>query len=417
MGLTMAEKVFSRKLGKTVKAGEYVNVAVDRVMCHEAFFLSASKLLEFQINKVVNPDNIIVILDHYMPAPDERTAKVHALIRQQVKELGIKHFYDGKEGICHQVMIEKGHAKPGDLIVGTDSHTCTYGGVGAASTGIGTSEAALVLATGELWFKVPETVRILIKGKLSDHVSAKDVSLFISKKLGTDFAQYRSIEFCGQTMEDFSIASRLVLSNMSIEYGAKFGFAPVDQKTFAYFNSIGINNIDSFGPDKNAVYEIKVDLDVSNLEPMVALPHSIDNVKPTRKISDQPIHQAFLGSCTNGRLEDLEAAARILKGQKIATSVRLLVYPASRKVYRQAIDKGFIQILSDAGGIICPPSCGPCFGNHGGILAPDEVCVSSTNRNFCGRMGSSKAQVFLSSPATVAASALTGKITDPREVS
>jgi len=417
MGLTMVEKVFSKKSGKAVKAGEYINVAVDKMMCHEAFFLSASKLLEFDIDKVVNPDNIIVVLDHYMPAPDERTAKVHAIIRQQVKKLGIKHFYDGQEGICHQVMIENGHAKPGELIVGTDSHTCTYGGVGSAATGIGASEAALVLATGELWFKVPETVRISINGKLPDHVSAKDVSLFISKKMGTNFAQYRSIEFCGQTMEDFSIASRLVLSNMAIEYGAKFGFSHADQKTSAYMNSIGMEDVESFGPDKDAVYETQIDLDVSNLEPMVALPHSIENVKPAGEILDQPIHQAFLGSCTNGRLEDLRAAASILKGHRLADGVRLLVYPASRKVYRQGMDEGLIQILSDAGGIICPPSCGPCFGNHGGILAPGEVCISSTNRNFCGRMGSSKAQIFLASPATVAASALTGKITDPREVS
>jgi homoaconitate hydratase family protein len=314
-------------------------------------------------------------------------------------------------------MIEEGYVRPGDLIVGTDSHTCTYGAMGAAAAGIGRSEMAYVLATGELWFRVPQSVRIQLKGRLSSMVSAKDVSLAIAGQLGTEFAQYRSIEFMGELAEAFSMDSRIVLSNMSIEFGAKFGFFYADEKTVSYLETCGVENLQTLYADEDADYEQNYEIDVDYLEPLIALPHSVGNVRPVSDVVGETIHQCFLGSCTNGRLEDLRVAAKILKGKKISSCVRFLVYPASRRIMSQAIEEGWIQILGDAGAIICPPSCGPCFGNHGGILSAGESCISSTNRNFKGRMGSADAKVYLASPATVAASAWKGVITDPREVS
>lgn len=415
MSKTIAEKIFSYKAGKDVRAGDYVVVPVDRAMCHEAFLFSCSKLIESGIVEVWDPEKVVVIMDHYVPPPSIRMAEGFAKIRKMAMQYGIVHYYGEREGICHQVMVEKGHVKPGELIVGADSHTCTYGALAAAGTGIGTSEMALVLATGELWFQVPQSILIRLYGTMPNKVSAKDICLTIAGRFGTEFAQYCSIEFGGELVKDLSVASRMVLSNMAIEFGAKFGLFAVDDVTLAYLKSIGVGNVKIIGPDEGAEYAHSYDLDVTNLEPMVALPHSVENVKPVREISGRPIQQVMLGSCTNGRLEDLEAAAEIMKGKQVAPSVRMYVYPASRQVSSEAMEKGFIQILSSAGAIICPPSCGPCFGSHGGLLASGESCISTTNRNFKGRMGSPEANVYLASPATVAASALTGCITDPRE--
>jgi 3-isopropylmalate/(R)-2-methylmalate dehydratase large subunit len=416
MGMTMAEKIFSRRSGEKVKAGDYVVVPVDKAMCHEGFLLSGIKLATAGIDKIWDPGRVVVIIDHYVPSPNVGMAEGHAQIRKMVTKFGISHFYGEREGICHQVMVEKGHVKPGELIVGTDSHTGTYGALGAGATGIGTSEMAYVLATGDLWFQVPYSIRVKMRGILPDMVSAKDVSLALAGQFGTEFAQYRSIEFVGDLLNNLSISARMVLSNMSIEFGAKFGLFPVDDITLGYLKSVGIEDAQHFGPDEDAEYEKEYELAVSNLEPLVALPHSVGNVQPVRTIAGEPVHQAMLGSCTNGRLEDLKAAADILKGRQVASSVRMYVYPASRRVFNEAMDEGIIQTLSQAGAIICPPSCGPCFGSHGGLLASGEVCISSTNRNFKGRMGSPDSQVYLASPATVAASAIYGRITDPREV-
>jgi len=416
MGQTMAEKVFSCRTGGDVRAGDYVVVPVNMAMCHEGFLMSSAKLIANGITRIWDPEKVVVIMDHYVPSPNIGMAEGHAQIRKMVQQFGITHFYGEREGICHQVMVEKGHVLPGDLIVGTDSHTGTYGALGAAATGIGTSEMAYVLATGELWFQVPYSLRVKLNGTLPEMVSAKDVSLELAGRFGTEFAQYRSIEFTGELVEDLSIASRLVLSNMSIEVGAKFGMFRVDDVTLAYLKSVGIDDAQVFGPDDDAVYENEYELDVDGLEPLAALPHSVGNVKPVREIAGEPIQQAMLGSCTNGRLEDLRAAADIIKGHQVASSVRMYVYPASREVFGKAMDEGIIQVLSKAGAIICPPSCGPCFGSHGGLLASGESCISSTNRNFKGRMGSPEANVYLASPATVAASAINGRITDPREV-
>jgi 3-isopropylmalate/(R)-2-methylmalate dehydratase large subunit len=415
MGQTMAEKVFARKTGRNVRPAEYISADPDKLMCHEAFSAVASKLIDSKISKLWDPDRVVIIFDHYVPSSSQRMAAAQSKIRTLVEQFGISNFYGEREGICHQVMIETGHVRPGDLILGADSHTCTYGALGAAACGIGTSEMAYVLATGELWFQVPYSIRIRLVGKLPFMVSAKDVSLELSGRFGTEFAQYRSIEFVGEVAEQFSIASRLVLSNMASEFGAKFGLFPADEKTVAYLQSLGMQDVMAFGPDEDATYESDYEVDVSSLDPLVAMPHQVGNVRPVKEVAGELIHQALLGSCTNGRLEDLRVAAAILKGKQVAPSVRLLIYPSSRRVFRQAMDEGLIQTLSDAGGIICPPSCGPCFGDHGGVLAPGESCISSTNRNFRGRMGSSEAKVYLASPATVAASAWKGAICDPRE--
>ena len=417
MGQTMAEKVFSRKVGKPVNAGEYVTTSPDRVMSHDFFVLALPKFESFGIDKIWDPERVIIILDHYIPAPNEKKAEGHRKIREMVKRFGITHFHAERDGICHQVMIESGYVRPGNLILGTDSHTCTSGALGAGATGIGISEMVYVLTTGELWFQVPPTIRLRLTGKLPEKVFAKDVSLAIAGRFGTEFAQYRAIEFQGELATEFSVESRLVLSNMSVEFGAKFGFFSVDEKALRYLKSVGIDGEESFGPDKDALYESDLELNVTNLDPLIAVPHSVENIKPVHEIAGEPIHQALLGCCTNGRLEDLRAAAEFLKGKKVASSVRLLVYPASRRILRQAIEEGLIQALIDAGGILCPPSCGPCFGDHGGILAPGESCIATTNRNFKGRMGSPEAKVYLASPLTVAASAWRGAIIDPREVS
>ncbi len=417
MGQTMVEKIFSEKLGRRVRAGEFVTVRVDRVMSHDFFLPSAKKLIDKGIDRIWDPERAVIILDHFIPAPNEKMASVHAEIREIAKKFGISRFYEQGHGICHQLMVEEGYARPKDLIVGTDSHTCTAGAMAAAAAGIGNSEMAYVLATGELWYQVPASVRLELSGSLPETVSAKDVALAIAGKFGTDFAEYRSIEFVGKAADEFSVASRMVLSNMSVEFGAKFGMFPADMKTIDHLKSIGIVGIAPFAADEDAQYEARHELDVAGLEPLVAAPHDVGNVRPVRELAGVPIQQAFLGSCTNGRLEDLRAAARILDGRKVANSVRFLVYPASRKVLRQAIAEGIVQTLVDAGALICPPACGACFGGGGGILAPGETCISTTNRNFKGRMGSPESRIYLASPATVAASAWQGRIQDPREVS
>ena len=416
MGQTIAEKIFSNKLGQSVTPGEYVIAPIDCAMLHEGFALSWMHLMSAGVSGVWDPDKVVVLFDHYIPAPTERLATAQMMIRTIMQSSGIKHYYGEREGVCHQVMLEKGHARPGTLVVGTDSHTCTYGALGAAGTGLGTTEMAYVLARGELWFKIPETIRFILKGSLPDHATSKDIILSIAGKFGTEVAQYKSVEFTGEAAKTLSVESRITISNMAVEIGAKFGFFNVDEKTLDYLKERIDGEPESICADDDARYEATHEIDVGGLEPQVACPHSIDNVKPVSEVQGTTIHQAILGSCTNGRHEDLEAAARILEGHSVSPYVRLYVYPASREVLLKTMDTGVLKILSEAGAIICNPSCGPCFGAHTGLLAPGEVCISSTNRNFKGRMGSSEAEVYLASPATVAASAIKGAITDPREV-
>jgi len=416
MGMTMAEKILARASGRDqVRPGDFVTAKIDVAMVHEGLGMGVSaSMRETGVTRIWDPDKVVFLLDHYVPAPTVKTAEMHKSIRQDVADFGIKVNYGESEGVCHQVMIDKGHALPGRLIVATDSHTTTYGALGAAGTGVGFSEMAYVLATGELWFRVPETIRFVLKGQLKPRITSKDVLLYIAGKYTAEVAQYKAIEYTGPAAERMSLESRVTMSNMSVELGAKFGFFAADEKTLAYLAAATDKPLSPFKADPDAVYEQTYEVDVSDLEPQIAVPFTVDNVKPISKLGEVAINQAVLGSCTNGRLEDLQLGAEILKGKTVHPGVRLLVIPASRTVYRKALDSGLLSVFLEANAIICNPSCGPCFGQHMGQLASGEVCVASINRNFKGRMGSPEARVYLASPATVAASAVTGKITDPR---
>jgi len=316
-------------------------------------------------------------------------------------------------------MPEKGHVVPGTVIVGADSHTCTYGAFGAFATGIGSTEAAAVFATGKIWLKVPEAVKVNVTGQFQKYVTPKDLILSIIGKMGVDGATYKSTEFTGPTIKSMCIAGRMTLCNMAVEMGAKNGIIEPDETTRKFLEgrtNRALPNFESLKSDTDAVYERTVEFDASKLEPQIACPSSVDNVKPISEAGNIPIEQAFIGSCTNGRIEDLRLAAQILKGKRVKDNVRTLVIPASQEVYKQALNEGLLEIFTDAGAIVCGSACGPCLGGHIGLLAADEVCVSTSNRNFIGRMGSTQASVYLASPATVAASAVTGKITDPRKL-
>lgn len=411
----MAEKILEHAVNQTVSPGDIVNTPVDLAMSHENTAAISKKFKKIGVDSVWDPTRIVVPIDHCAPAATEDYAKHHKEIREFVKEQNITNFYDIKAGICHQILPEKGHVTPGMVIVGADSHTPTYGALGAFAAGIGRTEMAAVYATGKIWFKVPETFKMIITGDLPDKVFAKDVILHIIGTLRADGANYKAVEFFGDTVESMNISERMVLCNMSAEMGAKAGMVPVDDATKAYVAARTDQKYTVQTPDKDAQYEKEFDFDVSDLEPQMACPHTVDNVKPVAA-ENRPIDQAVLGTCTNGRVEDLQVAAMILKGKKIADSVRLIVLPASTDVYVDAINKGIITDLINAGAVICNPNCGPCLGAHEGALAPGEVCIATSNRNFKGRMGCKEAEIYLASPATVAASALTGRITDPRGV-
>ncbi len=417
MGMTLAEKILARASGlDTVSPGQYVTAKIDLAMAHEAMAGVYVKLVKAGWSKVWDPSRIVSLLDHYVPAPTERAAEIHKLVRAAVKQWGIQNFYGERAGICHQVLPEKGHVLPGMLIVGTDSHTTTYGAFGAAGTGIGTTEMAYVFATGKLWFKVPETVQISLEGRMPDRIMSKDVLLYIAGKYSAEMAQYKAVEFTGPAAHNMSLASRMTMSNMAVEIGAKFGFFTPDQKIFDFLKERTKTPVQAIAPDKDARYETVHRIDVDSIGPQVAFPFAVDNVHPVAEAGDIRIQQAFIGSCTNGRLEDLHIAAGIVKGKKIHPNVRLLVYPASWETYLKAMQDGTLETLIRAGTVIGNSSCGACFGAHLGLLGAEENCVAAINRNFKGRMGSPKAKVFLASPATVAASALVGKISDPREI-
>lgn len=415
MNKTMAEKILGKASNQDVHPGDIVDASVDLAMSHENTAAISKKFKQIGPEKVWDPSKIVIPIDHCTPAASEDYAVNHKIIREFVKEQNISHFYDIKAGVCHQVLPEKGHIKPGMLIVGSDSHTPTYGAFGAFAAGIGRSEMAAVYATGTIWLRVPESYLLTITGTLLDKVSAKDISLHIIGELRADGANYKAVEFCGDTMESLSIGGRMVLCNMSAEMGAKAGMVAFDEKTKAYLDKRTDQKYTILNADRGAIYEKSMTFDVSDLKPQIACPHTVDNVRAVSEV-DAEINQAVLGTCTNGRLEDLREAASMLKGKKIADSVRLLVLPASTEVYLEAVQEGIITDLVKAGATILNPNCGPCLGAHEGALAPGEVCISTSNRNFRGRMGCKDAEIYLASPATVAASALTGKVTDPRGV-
>jgi len=412
----MAEKILGRTSNQEAAPGDIIDATVDLAMSHENTAAISRKFRQIGVPTVWDPEKIVIPIDHCAPAANEEYAKNHKLIREFVKEQGITNFYDIKAGVCHQVLPEKGHVKPGMLIVGSDSHTPTYGAFGAFSAGIGRTEMAAVYATGRIWLRVPESFKITVEGGLPESVSAKDVILYIIGELRADGCNYKAVEFCGDTVDTMTVGQRMVLCNMSAEMGAKAGMVAFDKTTQEYLDQRTDKKYTVLNADDDAVYEKTFAFDVSELEPQIACPHTVDNVTPVTEQEGTPIDQAVLGTCTNGRVEDLKEAASILKGKKVADTVRLLVIPASAEVLMEAVQQGIIYDLIKAGAIICNPNCGPCLGAHQGALAPGEVCISSSNRNFRGRMGCRDAGIYLASPATVAASALTGVITDPRGV-
>lgn len=415
MGQTFSEKILGAKAGKTVKAGEIVTVSPDYILSHDNSAAIIQEFRKLSIERVKCAEKIVIVLDHVVPASTEKYAQNHKDIREFVKEQGIPHFFDVFHGICHQVFSENGFALPGKLILGADSHTTSYGAFGAFSAGIGRSEAASVWATDEIWLKVPETIRIEISGKLPAMVFAKDIILKIIGEEGADRANYKAVEFAGQAAQDFSLASRLVMANMTAEMGAKNGYFVPDEKTLTWLEERAQSEFEVVDSDSDAHYEAVLDYDISAIEPQVACPHTVDNVRPVTEVQGTPFHQAIIGTCTNGRVEDLKVAAQILRGKKVHPDVRVLVIPASRKEYLQTLQQGDLEALVDAGCLVLNPGCGPCLGAHQGILAPGEVAISTANRNFRGRMGSRDSAIYLASPATVAASALEGKVVDPRK--
>jgi len=418
--MNITEKILAKASGKSeVYPGEIVDANVDMVMVHDLTGpLAVESFKKIGTLKVWDHKKVVVILDHQVPAESIKAAELHKTMRQFAKDQNLTFYDVGRGGICHQVMPEKGHVVPGNVIVGADSHTCTYGAFGAFATGIGSTEAAAVFATGKIWFRVPPTIKVNVKGKFKKYVTPKDLILNIIGKLSTDGATYKAAEFTGPTIKDMSMAGRMTVCNMAVEMGAKNGIIAPDETTRQFLEGRvkKVPDLKALQSDEDAEYERTVEFDVAKMESQVACPSSVDNVKPVSEVGDVPIEQAFIGSCTNGRLEDLQLAAQVIKGRKVKDGVRALVIPASQEVWRQAMQEGLFEIFTDAGAIICGSACGPCLGGHIGLLAAGETCVSSSNRNFIGRMGSTQAKVYLASPATVAASAVTGKLTDPTKL-
>ncbi len=416
-GRTLAEKILFRASGgMDAKAGDVVEARPDVVFSHENTYLVNRSFAELGLKKPWDVSRIAVFLDHRSPANNAQTAAVHARIRELVRSYGIEKFFDVGEGICHNLLVEQRMIKPGQLVLGADSHTTTAGAVGALGAGIGATEMAGIWATGSLWLKVPETIRVVLSGHLGIGSYPKDIALHMAKLMGPSGADYRCIEFGGTYIVDSTIASRMVLCNMAAEMGAKAAIVPFDSTVASWYQGIELPESDSVTSDTNARFELDREIDVSGIPPMVSGPDRIDHADAVEKFVGLPVDQAFIGTCTNGRLEDLVAASQILKGKTVARGCRLVVAPASRGVLESAVDSGVAHVLIKSGATILPPGCGPCLGSHEGVLAPGEVCISSSNRNFRGRMGSEDAKIYLASPATVAASAVKGEISDPREV-
>lgn len=417
MSMTFAEKVLARKSGnRTVKAGQVVVCRPDRLLMHDNAAAITSKVAaDLEQYGPADPGRPVVVLDHVIPAADEKTAAGHAKVRAFVQKYGIRHFFDVGTGICHQVMVEQGLVLPGMLAVGSDSHTCSYGAVNAFATGIDRTEAAALLLTGETWFKVPETMKLVLRGRLPGLVTAKDLVLTVIGRLKADGADYKSVEFHGDTA-GLSLEDRFTIANMGVEMGAKNAVFPCDDQTRAWLEQFGAEESEPTWSDPDASFCCEHEFVLDDIGPVVAAPHKVDNVKPVAELAGTRVQQCLIGTCTNGRLGDLELAARILKGRKVAKETRLLILPASRAVLQQALELGIVADLVAAGAVLLPPGCGPCLGAHQGVLAPGERCLSTANRNFKGRMGCKESEIYLASPATVAASAILGRITDPREV-
>jgi 3-isopropylmalate/(R)-2-methylmalate dehydratase large subunit len=414
-GKTIAEKIFSAHAATDAYAGDIVVADVDFVMGQDGTSPLAIRALEnMGVDAVFDPAKVAVVIDHSAPSPIEGVSALHTQMREFGKKTGAK-VYDVGEGVCHQLIPENGHVVPGDLMVGCDSHTCTYGAVNVFSTGVGSTDGAAAMASGKLWFKVPESVKVTYTGALKPGVFSKDLILYLAGQIGADGATYEAIEFHGPVIDALSVDARMTISNMAIEVGAKAGLMKADDKTLAWYEGRGARVPAPVEPDADATYVRELVYDASAIGPQVAKPHSVDNVSPIEEVAGTPIAQGYLGTCTNGRLEDLAIAASILKGRKVHPDVRFIVAPASRQILLDAIAAGYIQILVEAGAALVTPGCGPCVGTHNGVPSDGENVISTANRNFKGRMGNSNAFVYLGSPATVAASVLEGAITDPRK--
>ncbi|MBI2371729.1 MAG: 3-isopropylmalate dehydratase large subunit [Deltaproteobacteria bacterium] len=414
MGLTLAEKILSAKAGKEVLPGEIVHVSPDRVMCNDFALQVIRQLRELGEEKPWDPGRIVVVIDHRGPANDAVLAGYHDEIRRYTATHGIT-FYDVAQGVSHPLMVENGHVRPGDVVIGTDSHSVSYGCLGAFGTGVGNTEMAAIFVTGRIWLKVPQSVKVVLTGRLPVGVYAKDIMLTLIGRLTMDGCTYRAVEYHGDLVGRLQVSERFTLCNLSVELGGKAGMVPPDEITEAYVRGRVREPYTPLRPDPDAVYAQEVRVDAGSLEPLAACPHKVDNVRPVREIRDVRVQQAFVGSCTNGSLDDLRIAAAVVRGKRVAPGVRFIIGPGSRDVFLRALEQGYIQTLVEAGATVSTPGCGACIGQRG-ALADGEVTIASSSRNSPGRMGSRKAEIYLASPATVAASAVTGVITDPRDV-
>ena len=413
--MNITEKILARAAGsKLITPGEIIEVDVDLAMSHDGTSPPTINTFKKISDRVWDPDKIVIICDHTVPPNTIGSAEFHKVTREFAREQGIKNYFSHGEGICHQVLPEFGFIKPGSVVVGADSHTCTHGAFGAFATGMGATDMAFVFATGKTWFRVPEAFKITVNGKLGRYVTAKDVILNIIGKIGTYGATYKTLEFHGNTIETMDVAGRMTICNMAIESGAKNGIMEPNQATLQYLKDRNVKSYEVVKSDKDYDYEMEFDFQVDDMEPQVACPHNVDNVSPISQVEGTTINQAFIGSCTNGRLEDLIQAGEVLEGKTVHEDVRLIIIPASAEIYRKAIHNGLIDTFMDSGAIICNPGCGPCLGGHMGVLGSQEVCIATTNRNFLGRMGDPESEVFLANPAVVASSAISGEIKDPR---
>lgn len=413
--MNITEKILAKASGKNeVHPGEIIEANVDLAMSHDGTSPPTIKTFSKIADKVWDPEKIVIVFDHNIPANNIGSAEFQKVAKKFAKEQGIKNIYAHGEGICHQVLPEKGYIKPGTVVVGADSHTCTYGAFGAFATGMGATDIAMVYATGKTWFNVPESLRITVNGNLDKYVTAKDIILNIAGEIGSSGATYKALEFQGETIDSMDVSGRMTICNMAIELGAKNGIMEPNKNTLEYLKNRGVTDFEVIKSDKDANYEKEYSYDITGMEPQIACPSDVDNVVGISKIEGIRIDQAFIGSCTNGRLEDLRTAAEVLKGNKVHEDVRLIIVPASAEIYSDAMKEGIIETFIDAGGIVCNPGCGPCLGAHMGVLGTDEVCISTTNRNFVGRMGDPESFLYLANPAVAAYSAIKGEIRNPQ---
>lgn len=419
MGMTMTQKILAKSAGlDSVEVGQLIEAKLDLVMGNDITApVAITELEKAGITQVFDRNKIAIILDHSTPCKDIKTAELCVIARDFANKYGITHFYDtGKAGIEHALVPEKGLCAPGEVIIGADSHTCTYGAVGAFSTGIGSTDMAAGMATGMAWFKIPSAIKVILTGKMRPYVSGKDIILHLIGLIGVDGALYKSLEFVGDGVSALEMDDRFTICNMAIEAGAKNGIFPVDEKCIEYLNQRVKRPYSVFSADADAVYEQVVEIDLNQLEPTVSLPHLPSNTKTVSEVVGMPIQQVVIGSCTNGRIKDMREAAEILKGKKVADGVRCIVIPATQEIYMQCLKEGLAEIFVEAGAAVSTPTCGPCLGGHMGVLAPGERAISTTNRNFVGRMGHVSSEVVLASPAVAAASAIAGVIADPATV-